>query len=181
MVVVFTGSPSYTSSSSTQCRDKTKEKAGAHISNNSAPQGSVCYEWECDSFFFPWVEKFSSLALTIPIVVAASAHMYSIHNWTVCNKFSRAHQVEFWAIWGIIARGRVKMSPTPLIIHCTVGKNRIFIFLIGFWQPLASQQGHWFDSQGLRVQRSPCVRLHGCSSSTPPPDYEWLFVSVWMN
>lgn len=43
-------------------------------------------------FFFPWVEKFSSLALTISIVIAASAHMYSIHNWAACNKFMHVLQ-----------------------------------------------------------------------------------------
>lgn len=291
--MVFTGSPSYSSSSSsTWCRDKPKKKQGpispttVRHKAQCVMSGSVTHFF----FFFLEVEKFSSLALTISIVIAASAHMYSIHNWAACKTsscvFSRGRQVEFCEIWEIIARGQVetrwavakwlqtesrsppkcwcvlllhvrragdylfsvlwclavctawkelpeseandwvpneylicgirrilqllkltwlhlseallllwpmyikvlkivglhavvlKISPTLLIIHCTVGKNRIFTFLIGFWQSVASQQGHgWLP--GLSVQRSPCVRLHGCSSGTPAPDYEWLFVSVW--
>lgn len=34
------------------------------------------------------MEKFSSLALTISIVIAASAHTYSIHNSAGRNKFT---------------------------------------------------------------------------------------------
>lgn len=34
------------------------------------------------------MEKFISLALTISIVIAASAHTYSIHKSAGCNKFT---------------------------------------------------------------------------------------------
>lgn len=56
---------------------------------NNTPQGSLCFEWECESFF-TWVEKFSSLALTISIVTAASTHTYSTHNSAGRNKFTPA-------------------------------------------------------------------------------------------
>lgn len=49
------------------------------------------------------MEKFSSLALAISIVVAASAHMYSIHNWTACNKFMHVLQGPSSGILGNMA------------------------------------------------------------------------------
>lgn len=80
----------------------------------------------------------------------------------------------------------LKISPTPLIIHCTVGKNRIFTFLIGFWQSVASLQGHGFDSQAsvcnvlpasvcmgaLQVRR--LLTMSGCLSLCGPVMNWWL-------
>lgn len=88
-------SPSHTSSSSNSaCRDKPKKKQGTispttvRHKAHCVMSGSVTHFY----LFFSWVEKFSSLALTISIVTAASAHMHSIHNSTGCNKFAHVLQ-----------------------------------------------------------------------------------------
>lgn len=64
-----------------------RKSRDTRFSIDNAPQGSMCFEEECDSFLLEW-KKFSSLALTISIVIAASTHTYCIHNSAGCNKFT---------------------------------------------------------------------------------------------
>lgn len=82
---LFLGSPSSSSSSTWRYKAKKKQRY-PFLYRQYATRLAVF--WVGVWLIFSWVEKFSSLALTISIVIAASTHTYSIRNSAGCNKFT---------------------------------------------------------------------------------------------
>lgn len=81
----FLDSPSSTSTYTWRNKPK-KQQRYPFLHRQHATRLAVF--WVGVWLIFSWVEKFSSLALTISIVIAASTHTYSIRNSAGCNKFT---------------------------------------------------------------------------------------------
>lgn len=97
--------------------------------------------WLIFYLFISWVEKFSSVALTISIVVAASAHMRSIHNWAGCNKFTHVHQgpvqwnsgrwlLEVGGLWRSGCSGK---SVTRMLMRLFASDVQVISSLVCLW------------------------------------------------
>lgn len=67
-----------------ECKPKKKQRYPFLLPQHTT---RLAVLWVGVWLIFSWVEKFSSLTLTISIVIAASTHTYSIRNSAGCNKF----------------------------------------------------------------------------------------------
>lgn len=85
---------------------------------------------------FSWVEKFSSLALTISIVIAASTHTYSIHNSAGCNKFTPV-------LWGLSSG-----------IVGNIGDNYLVEVEEVGWRKVDVEKNLIFSSSSLKYSRN---------------------------
>lgn len=146
MAVLFTGSSSHASSSRTWCRDTPKAKAGAHFSNNCAPQGSVCYEWECDSFFFLLEWKNSALWLSLSLLLlpplpTCTAYITRLHATSSCL-LSRGRQVGSWGNMADncsrsggdeLGRGKVAAAKMLMCLFCFTSDVQGDYLLCALW------------------------------------------------